>query len=666
MRGAGGRIKKAFSVRLHPVPRTFVTHMMKKLSSVLLLCLAFSIGGCSSLVKKGDRHFRRGEYEFALQKYQAALDKGVAPGYPNMRMAEAYRLSNRLYQAADLYQQAISAGVRPDSILFYYGLALKDEGRYDAAREQLDLYVRQGSDRTLKERARQEVENLAQIDEITRNGDRYEVRNFESLNTAAADFAPIFLADDKEMIFSSARAGGKVYAATGGGFLDLYAYTFDGATPLSGSVKAMSALNDANVHNAVATLSKDGRMLVFARGNDGRKRGRRDVDLYISYYRNDAWSEPELMSINDADAWDSTPAFSGDGRSLYFASNRDGGRGGTDIYRATMDANGRWTRVQNMGSTINSAGNEMFPYVSDDGKLYFASDGLPSLGGLDLFVASRSRGEGISVENMGAPVNSRWDDFGIAFRTPTEGFFSSNRDGGQGDDDIYYFKDVKGDVKNIDYVLVGTTTTVDSAGTTRTLPGVAVKLLDRTGQPLGTATTGPDGQFRFPLQASANYELLGEKSQYFTTRTPFTTFGRAIPQEQLTRDTTVTLSVTLNLDEIVVDKAIVLDNIYYDLNKADIRPDAARELDKLVQTLKDNPTVRIELSSHTDSRDTDAYNLRLSQRRAESAVAYLVSQGIGDGRLVARGYGETRLLLPDAQTEEEHQLNRRTEFKVLR
>ncbi|MGB3616513.1 MAG: OmpA family protein [Catalinimonas sp.] len=637
---------------------------MHKISYALLVLLLTA--SCSSLIKKGDRHFQRGEYEYAVQDYEAAVEKGQEAPYANLRIAESYRLSNRLHQSAPYYRSAIEGGARPDSALFYYAMALKDEGQYDAARAQFESYLKQGSDRTRVARARREIKNMDELADIMqRDADRYEVRNFESLNTEAADFAPIFLDDAEEMIFSSGRGEGKIYAATGGGFLDLYAYKFDGSEPLSGAVQSYDRLNAPDVHDAVATISKDGTMMVFARGNDGRKKGRKDVDLFISYLRNGAWSEPELLPFNDADAWDSTPAFSGDGRSLYFASNRARGNGGTDIWRVTMGANGLWSRPQNMGGTINTPGNEMFPYVSDDGKLYYSSDGMAGFGGLDIFVGARRRGQGIMVENVGAPIISRYDDFGIAFRTPTEGFFSSNREGGKGDDDIYYFKDVKGDIKSINYVLVGTTVTPDSAGENTILAGVEVQLLDRDGQAVGTATTGPDGQFTFPLEGSANYQLLGEKQQYFTRRQPFTTFGRAIPQEELQDDTTITLATTLLLEEIVPDRAIVLDNIYYDLNKADIRPDAARELDKLVQTLKDNPDIRIELSSHTDVRAPDNYNQRLSQRRAESAVEYIVSQGVDAARLEARGYGETQLRVENAETEEEHQLNRRTEFKVL-
>ncbi|SDK29930.1 WD40-like Beta Propeller Repeat [Catalinimonas alkaloidigena] len=642
--------------------------MKKIFISTLLIASCALLGACSA-VKKGDRHFKRGEYEYAIERYQEALEKGSNAGYANLRIAESYRLSNRMAEAAPFYEAAINSGLKIDSIQFYYGFALKDQGKYDAARQQLEEYTRQGNDPERVKHARQEIENLGEVKRILENQDRYEVRNFESLNTEAADFAPIFLDSDQEMIFTSARGDGKVYAATGGGFTDLYTFTFDGSSEFGGNVKAMdNKFNLSGVHEASATFSKDGKTMIFARGNNGSKRGRHDVDLYISYYRNGEWTEPELMPIpiNDPNAWDSTPAFSGDGRSLYFASNREGGFGGTDIWRATRDGNGRWSRVQNMGKTINTAGNELFPYVSDDGKLYYASDGLPSLGGLDIFVATRARGEGIEVENMGAPINSRWDDFGIAFRSPIEGYLSSNREGGKGDDDIYYFKDVKGDIKSIDYVLVGKTMTTDSTGTEKILPNTTVRLLDPQGKTLAEATTGKDGSFKFDLSASANYELLGEKPQYFTKREPFTTYGKAIPQEELERDTTITLAYNLMLDEVVVDKPIVLDNIYYDLDKANIRPDAARELDKLVQVLKDNPNLTIELSSHTDARDTEAYNLKLSQRRAESAVEYLVSQGIDPERLQARGYGESRLLILDAQTEEEHQQNRRTEFKVLR
>src|SRR5690606_7409126 len=296
---------------------------------------------------------------------------------------------------------------------------------------------------------------------------------------------------------------------------------------------------------------------------------------------------------------------------------------------------------------------------------YFASSGHPSLGGLDIFVAVRKGGL-INVENLGVPMNSPQDDFALIYVNRTKGFFSSNRNGGQGDDDLYAFTDNSPEQKQVNYYLTGITVTVnDSTGREVVLPETFVELFDGDEKLLATNSTAEDGKFLFKVEPERTYFLTGTKANYFTTREPFNTLGKTVLKDTLkVPETDVFFNLKLTLDQIVLDKAIVLENIYYDLDKANIREDAAKELDKLVKILEDNPEIKIELSSHTDSRADDDYKLSLSQRRADSAVAYIITKGIDPSRIRAKGYGESQLIIKDAQTEEEHQVNRRTEFKV--
>ncbi|MGB5978307.1 MAG: OmpA family protein, partial [Cyclobacteriaceae bacterium] len=360
-----------------------------------------------------------------------------------------------------------------------------------------------------------------------------------------------------------------------------------------------------------------------------------------------------------------TPAFSRDGRTLYFASNREGGYGGNDIYSARMDGRGRFSNLKNLGPEINTAGNEMFPYISNDGKLFFSSDGHPGFGGLDLFQAERSGGK-VSIQNMGTPINSSYDDFGLYLFDPAKGWFTSNRPDGKGGDDIYTFVNNDPDLKIVNYILAGLTKTTGAKDSLQNLPLVNVKLLDAEENILEETTSNRGAQFQFRVYPEEDYVLIGERPDYFTTRLEFSTKGRSVPKEDLTEMVTnVRFDTILVLDQIILERSIVLENIYYDLDKWDIRPDAAQELDKLVNILKDNPQIRIELSSHTDSRADDDYNDVLSQRRAESAVEYIINQGIEPQRLRAKGYGEQRLIVKNAQTEAQHQRNRRTEFKVI-
>ena len=406
--------------------------------------------------------------------------------------------------------------------------------------------------------------------------------------------------------------------------------------------------------------------MIYAKGNNGKSSGRNNVDLYWSRFRRGGWTNPRLLNVNTSRSWDSTPFLSKDGKTLYFASNRSKGYGGTDIYKANVNRRGRWINIQNLGPEINTPGNELFPSVTEDGRLYFSSDNHEGFGGLDIFVASR-RGGKITIKNPGKPLNSSGDDFGVNPYNPTRGFFTSNRDGGSGDDDIYTFVNNDPNLKIVNYTLKGTTLTPKNDNMDLSILGNSVvKLVDTSGQIIDETFTDENGIFAFTVYGDENYVLIGEKENYFSTRGEFTTIGKELDKSTL-KDfiTNVEFEKNLILDRIVVNKSIVLDNIYYDLDKADIREDAALELDKLVVILRDNPNISIELSSHTDDRASVEYNQDLSQRRAESAVYYILSKGITENRIIAKGYGESQLIIANAKSEEEHQINRRTEFKVI-
>lgn len=636
---------------------------MNKLSFLLFLTFAVCFFSCSAL-KQGIKKYELGQYDVAINHFDRAIGKSGASPQANFLAAESYRLSNRIEKATPYYQNALEQGVTEEEALFYYAFALKANGEYTQARAQLEEYLEKGRNQYYINWARKEVRNLRYISDLLEKESFYKVKEVEEINTAAAEYAPTY--SNNEMYFTSNREGGKIYKATGTAFTDIYKAKMDGTRILPGTEEMLSELiNTDDVNEGSVTFNNDGTLMIFARGNSGRKKGTREVNLYMTRYRAGSWSTPELLNINDPNSWDSTPAFSRDGRTLYFSSNRPGGYGSIDLYSATMDANGRFRNVRNMGKDINTEGDEMFPWVSSDGKLYFASSGHPSLGGLDLFVAVRKGGL-INVENLGVPMNSPKDDFGLSYVTRTRGYFSSNREGGKGDDDVYAFIDDSPEQKIVNYYLTGITVTVnDTTNEEVILPQTFIELLDEQNNLIARNTTEEDGKFLFKVEPERRYFLTGTKAQYFTSREEFNTLGKTVLKDTLTEpETDIFFNIKLTLDKIVLDKAIVLDNIYYDLDKANIRADAAQELDKLVAVLADNPEIKIELSSHTDSRAPDDYNLSLSQRRADSAVAYIVSQGIEKNRMRARGYGETQLLIADAQTEEQHQVNRRTEFKV--
>lgn len=648
---------------------------MSRVTVIMLMCSSLYLASCSAgkmAMKKGDKKLKYGEFEYSIDYYQKALKHNYKVEEANFKIGEAYRQSNRIKEAEQFYEYAAEQKYEGEEANYYYALALKSNEKYDEARQALQDYLTNAQDEEIIKLAQIEVDNLIKLSEIRNKTTYYRIKNLDLINSPAADYSPVYL--NGELYFTSARYGGKVYKATGTSFTNLYKVKTQGARVDSTTITSLGdEINSANTNDGCVAFSPDEQTMVFAKGNSGRKKGAEDVDLYISRFRRGGWSTPELMRINDGKAWDSTPAFSKDGRTLYFSSNRRGSIGGTDLYAATKNRRGRWSNVRNLGPIINTPGNEMFPYQATDGSIYFSSTGHPGLGGLDILVAKREGGKMI-VENVGEPINSSSDDFGMFLYTPDKGFFTSNREGGLGDDDIYTFINNDPNLKIVNYYLTGVTYTIDDEGNEKILPSTSVLLYGADNELMNEALTGRDGKFLFRVYPEEDYLLLGEKPDYFTSRASFSTIGKTIPKEQLNKlETNKVFETKIVLDQILLDSAIVLDNIYYDLDQDYIRADAALELDKLVTLLEDNPEIKIELSSHTDSRQTAAYNDDLSKRRAQSAVNYIVSKGVEENRLIARGYGESQLLISDEEIEklpteeaqeQAHQRNRRTEFKV--
>ncbi|WP_309600815.1 OmpA family protein [Emticicia fluvialis] len=664
---------------------------MKKIRYIItFLLLSNGVFAQLQTYKRGLASFDKGQYDLAIKDLSKVTNIAESEkANLNYKIAEAYRLSNRWVEAIPYYEKAFEAKLMIPEAHFHYAFALKAAGKYEQALKELQQFIDAKSTiKAYNEKAYREVNSLRLIGELKQKQTDITFSNLSAINTAGAEFSPVVLGD--ELIFTASRKS-KTYS-NGLPYVGLYKSRFARTMEeMSKPEKFSNAIFDEERNEGTPAFSPDGKTMIYARGNTGKRKDfSPDMDLYISRYVNGTgWTEPSYVSASDSASWDGSPAFSRDGKTIYFASNRPGGFGGIDLYRVNMDASGRFGNPVNMGKEINTAGDEMFPYVSEDGKLYFASDGHPGLGKLDLFVAIRSGGK-ITVENMGLPYNSNMDDFGLVMRKNGDVFFSSNRAGGKGDDDIYYYEAPKQteladatpliprstpdslskplEIKTVRYFLAGTIYTKNANNQNVPLDSATVKIL-ATGQdePLKEIITQKDGKFGpIAVQEDNDYVILGSKKNYLAKREDFSMYGRTIPQSLLTKAITdTTFFTSLNLEEITLDKTFRVENIYYDLDKWDIRPDAALELNKLVQILVDNPTIKIELGSHTDARATEIYNLRLSQRRAESAVNYIVSKGIDRARITAKGYGESELLIRNAKTEDEHQTNRRTEFKII-
>ena len=632
------------------------------------------LAGCSA-EKKTKKAFRLGKYESVIELNKKKLEKNPNDGKANFFVAESYRLSNRLKEAEPYYAKAGGRGIDNDSVQFYYAQALEVNQKYEQAKKVLqDLSVDTENEK-MKDRAQAKIDGLDYLQQLNERKSYYKIKNLEAINTSSPEFSPVFV--NNELYFTSSR-GGKIYEASGTPFIDIYKVASRGANVDMATLSALpDGINLDNANDCCATFSPDGKIMVFAKGNTGKRKGNADIDLYMSRFRNGVWSEPTPLNINDPDAWDSTPSFSPDGRTLYFSSNRrPRGRdrnyyGGNDLYSAQMDSRGRFSRIKNLGPEINTPGNEMFPYVAEDAKLYFSSDGHPGYGGLDLFVVKRANGKTV-VENLAQPVNSNADDFGIFLFRADRGFFTSNRDGGKGDDDIYTFVNEDPNLRVVNYYLQGVTYTKDDKGTNQVLPNTKVSLLDATGNVMQDFVTGNDGKFLFRLYENEDYDLLGETDGYLKKRQPYTMKGRSIDPATLKElVTNITLDTMIVLNKLQLEVAFRLENIYYEFNEYNITREASKELDKLYQILVDNPEIEIELSSHTDSVASVEYNQNLSQKRAESAVNYLIQRGISPERIVAKGYGELKPIArntnPDGTDNPEgRDRNRRTEFKILK
>jgi peptidoglycan-associated lipoprotein len=639
--------------------------MRYTLAFLLLLLLVTSC----SVEKKAIKAFNSGEFQNAIGLFQKTLSRN--PGKANYFIAESYRQSNRIKEAELYYANARGLNLNRDTISYYYAQALKANGKYTEALAQLNNLAENAQDDRLKRLANTQISGLKELESLKNQKSYYRVRNLDALNTPAGEYSPVFL--NNELFFTSNRGSGKIYEAEGKPFSNIYKVASRGANVDANTLEALSpAINSDGINDGCVSFSPDGKVMIFAKGNTGKKKGAEDVDLYISRFRNGEWtaSQPISGSVNTPSYWESTPAFSPDGRTLYFSSSRPGGQGGLDIYSARMDARGRFSQVRNMGAEINTPGDEYFPHMSDDGKLYFSSDGHAGFGMLDIFVVNRVNGKN-NIENLGEPVNSNADDFGIALFKPDRGFLTSNREGGKGDDDVYTFVNEDPNLKIVNYFLEGVTYAPDKEGKLQVLPNTKVSLLDNKRESMTDYVTGNDGKFLFRVYADENYELFGELDGYLTKRQAYTTKGKSVDPRTL-KDlvTNITLDTILVMDRIELNKIFVLENIYFEFDQYDITAQAGVELDKLTDILNDNPEIKIEMGSHTDSVGTNDYNITLSQRRAESTVRYLINKGVNAQRLTAKGYGETKPVARNTNANGTDNpagraRNRRTEFKIL-
>ncbi|MCR5714106.1 MAG: OmpA family protein [Bacteroidales bacterium] len=660
---------------------------MRRCAVVLwVAALTAVLPGCSvgAKIAAGDASYRAGEYRTAAdiyRKWYAKLGSREAQTEVIFRMAECYRLSN-LPQKAEAAYKRISNRKGVDPVVFLYlAECQKKNGKYEDAVASCRKYMEAVPDDA---RGTAEYQSCLDAAELAKRPTPYVVELVTQLNTRFNDFSPMLAASDGTVLyFTSSRdnvLGRAVHGATNQKFTDLFVSTLRNdiwsvPRPVSGAVNTED-------EEGSCSFAGDFTTMYFTRCRQDKTRPW-GCQLLVSELSNEVWGKAQELHFVDDTVTVSHPAISSDALTLYFVSDMPGGMGGKDIWRTVRsDAGEAWSAPVNLGETINTAGDEMFPYVRDDGTLYFSSDGNPGLGGLDIFKAVPSETASIfdlpewEVQHMGAPLNSSADDFGITFAAGREaGFFSSTRSS-RGDDNIYAFH-----VPEASYIL---SVSVQNARTGEAMPSVRVDMLTNDGQ-TRQFEADAQGQFTVELLKETDYLFMTSQSGFLKGKLRESTAGRTGDTGEITLAAVIRMTPT--------DRPIEVPDIFYDFADWRLRPESQEALNRLVEIMQDNDRIVIELASHTDSRGTDEFNQELSQRRAQSVVDYLIARGIPADRMQARGYGEsvprtvdavlaeqTGALqegavlteayietLPDETAQEAaHQFNRRTEFTVIR
>lgn len=654
---------------------------MRKILSILyitLITLLLSSCGAEQAVKKGDKFWAVGEYYDAAEQYKKAYSQTPnkernTRGQRAKKLAECYRRLNHTNKAISAYKNVVRYKQADSLTHLYLGQLYMRNGNYKEAAKEFQISVDSLQctvDSMHLQLAKVGLESAQKAPQWKKEGSAYTVKKMDIFNSRRDDYSPMLAGDaDDQLYFTSTRnqaQGDELSGITGTKSADIFFSQKDEKGKWGKPQVIASELNSVYDEGACC-FSPDGKTMYLTQCTTDPDYPRY-ARIMVSTRSDAAWSKPKELEISkDTLCSFAHPAVSPDGEWIYFVSDISGGMGGLDIWRCRLLSSTEVGYMENLGEPVNTPGDEMFPTFRPNGDLYFSSNGHPGLGGLDIYYLAQGR-----VNHPGWPLNSQSDDFGLTFEGKlNQGFFCSSRGDMRGLDHIYSFynpeivQTVKGWVYEQDgYEL--TAAQVYMVGN----DGTNLKLSVRS-----------DGSFTQEIKPGVDYVILGTCKGYLNHQ-------EQIRVEQSKKSKEYVLQFPLAN----ISAPVLIENIFYDFNKATLRPESQKALDELVQLLNENPNVTIELSAHTDCRGSDAYNEQLSQRRAESVVAYLIAHGIASDRLTPKGYGESNpkkikarvaeryeflkegdvlteemiSALPEEQQEQCHQMNRRTEFKVLR
>lgn len=650
---------------------------MKLRNHIILLLLAavlFASSGCGGAkLSAADEAMARGEYFDAAKTYRKVYNKltkreeRAQRGEVAFKMAQCHQKLNQYSRAAAAYQNAERYGVSDSTLYLNLGLMLAADGKYTPAVKAFERYL----DYVPGDKFAKTALAGAQMAAEKRGTTRYIVKPAKLFNSRRADYAPQYLDGNFEQLYftttNEKATGSHRSEITGMKNGDIWFVSKNERGEWKRPEPVEGELN-SELDEGAAAFSPDGQTMYLSRARR-EPNSNTGVEIYTSQRSDAQWSTPVKLEItHDTISSYAHPAVSPSGDWLYFTSDMPGGQGGLDLWRINLKE--KHGSLENLGEWINTPGDEMFPYVRTDSVLYFASNGHAGYGGLDIFRAELTKSGGWKVENMGTPVNSASDDFGITFGPGESGFFSSNRGDNRGYDHIYSFE-----LPKLKITISGWVLDKDE----EPVPNAIIRIVGNDGSNQKQIAKA-DGTFSFPLDRGVSYVMLAGAKGYLNAKQEFTS---DIAEED------ADYSVDFILSSIT--KPVVIDNIFYDFDRATLRPESKEALDEMAQVLRDNPNVTIEMASHTDRKGTDEYNINLSSRRAKSVVDYLISVGIEPERLQSHGYGESRpktitkklareypqftegdvlteeyiLALPEEDQEVADQINRRTEFQVL-
>lgn len=634
----------------------------------IISVFSFNCYAQKAQIAAADKKYENFAYIDAIKTYERVAEKGYKSEDMFQKLGNSYYFNGELDKAAKWYDElfAMAPDQQPE-YCYRYAQSLKAVGQTDKANQMLEKFNQKaGNDK----RANLYDKNKNYLDRIKMNSGRYKVED-AGINSKYSDYGSAFFLN--KLVFTSARDTGSLmqrkHKWTNQHFTNLYV-TDLGEDMSPGKVDKFSKKINSKFHESSAVFSKDGQTMYFTRNNflDGKKGKDGNqitlIKIYKASFENDQWTKVTELPFNSDQYSVAHPSLSADEKTLYFVSDMPGTMGQSDIFKVKINQDGSYGTPENLGSDINTEGKETFPFITDENELYFASDGHPGLGGLDIFVSKvNAQGNNIGeIQNLGDGANSPKDDFAYLIDTKSrKGFLTSNRGGGQGYDDIYKFLETRR--LKCEQELYGKVTDL---ATNQILPDAKISLFDSEFNLVNTAVTDASGNYTFAVECGKTYNVRAAKTDYTTKELkidiPMVNDGKTNLPFALEKET---CKVAIGDD---LGKCFGIKMIYFDLDKYNIRREAALDLEKILDVLNQNPTMKLDIRSHTDSRASFEYNQVLSENRAKATLKWLVKNGVNPNRLTGKGYGETQLVNQCADdvkcSEEEHQLNRRSEFII--